>query len=230
MSERGDPIEFAGALTVFRASELERRAVGPRTICICGSARGGTSAVALFTRELGVFMGKAGVRNQEDVALRKSLDSPAELAERVRAYDAQANVWAFKAPQATDRLLQLEEVLRNPVFVFVSRNPLAVVQSMITRENQLEPELDTYAHLMARVVKTFHVWNVALHQLQAPVIGVDYEKMLAEPAGFADAFVRLLGITVADDRHARALASISSPGYKTWSGHVAARRARPARS
>jgi hypothetical protein len=205
MTDRTDPIEHVGPLTPFAADELQRRVTGPHAICICGSPRGGNSAIALFVRELGVFMGNAGSLNHEEVELPESLGRPEAFERRVRDYDAEAQVWVFKAPKTTQHLLRLEQV---------SRNPVAVVRSMISWEKGVRPEWDAFVRLLGRALQAYHRWVEALRELEAPVIAVDYEIVLADPATFADAFITRLGLCVDDEARPRAITSISSPGYK----------------
>lgn len=111
---------------------------GERTIVITGTPRGGTTMVAGCVGTLGVPIGvsiPAGEEsyNLEDPEFQSVLhrESPGEIdLAALRALIVRRNsahqVWGFKLPMALNSLPILEQELRNPRFVLVFRDPLAV--------------------------------------------------------------------------------------------------------
>ncbi|MBC7986130.1 MAG: hypothetical protein H7X93_05590, partial [Sphingomonadaceae bacterium] len=115
-------------LTILNAERLVESLGPPHTICVTGHPRGGTSAVALLLRELGLFMGEEiDPRNHEDIPLQRARGDPAAFAAIARRYDAAHKAWGFKLPVGSRMGRALLPLLRNPVQIVVARNPVAVI-------------------------------------------------------------------------------------------------------
>jgi len=109
-----------------------------RTIVIAGTPRGGTTMVAEVLATLGVPMGipvppPVEQFNFEDPEFQTLLhmESPGEVdLASLRALVLQRNldhaVWGFKLPTALNSLAILEQELRNPQFILVFRDVVAV--------------------------------------------------------------------------------------------------------
>ena len=105
-------------------------ALRERTFVVLGVQRGGTSMVAGALRALGVDMGRAGLNHEDRRFLHAS---EATLSKVIAERNFELPVWGFKAPETTLQLDFLETALRNPHFICVTRNILAVVDSFMMR-------------------------------------------------------------------------------------------------
>jgi len=101
-----------------------------RTLVVLGAPRGGTSMVAAVLAALGINMGPRLSAVYEDTELATPLErgDNALFAQRVAERNARHACWGFKRPSALGHLAQLETVLRNPEYLFVFRDPLAIAQ------------------------------------------------------------------------------------------------------
>ena len=99
------------------------RAAPEATYVVGGIARGGTSSIASICHDLGLFMGPNMLSNFEDRAFHGSPDSQIET---IKMRNASHDVWGWKHPAALRRLHPLMRHIRNPRFILVMRDPVAV--------------------------------------------------------------------------------------------------------
>lgn len=155
--------------------------VDEKTLVVLGSPRGGTSMLAGLLRELGFFMGDRVDRyNHEDWAFLT------DDVEQIRATIAQRNeehpVWGWKVPDSIHYLPEIAPDLRNPHYLVVFRNPIAVASSMqrYTEDLSLQTALRRALEYFVRIEEF-------LAQRKAPVLLVSYEAAVADPKGLIEA-------------------------------------------
>lgn len=108
-----------------------RKIPNQRTVVVLGVERGGTSMAAGVIRGLGVSMGpKAGLNHEDPLFLTEETD---RLKNRIGMRNNESDVWGFKVPKASLMLDFYEKHLRNPYYIIVYRNSLAVADSWIQR-------------------------------------------------------------------------------------------------
>lgn len=206
-------------LTILNSERLPEIISGPHTICVTGNPRGGTSAVALFLRELGIFMGdEIDPLNQEDLRLQNTRTDAAEFKRIVQNYDERHDVWGFKLPLGSKMSQLFIPVLRNPILIIMTRNPVSVIRSRFARKRSVDDQQSAFLDTLEQLYRD----GMRLHRFSReqadPMIFVEYEKLLSEPGIFAREFVDTIGWPIDNQRFERAIAGISTPGYRRFSG------------
>lgn len=165
------------------ASRLASR----RTYLIFGLRRGGTTSVALAARELGLFLGDHYGVNIEDPAFRESHGGDA-IRETVAARNEAHDVWGWKHPQPTGYLEDIYPDLRNPRFIFVTRDMTATALGISRREPlSAGKALDNVAAILRR-------HHDLLRKLGRPTLFVSYEKLLLGPEAAIGELAHFLGM------------------------------------
>jgi hypothetical protein len=103
-------------------------ASGERTYVVLGVSRGGTSAAAGVLNLLGVPMGSTGEAPLfEDLPMNRALSQGVESVEALIARNNDEKpVWGFKGNTITQPYEEIARRLRNPVFIVIFRDLLAV--------------------------------------------------------------------------------------------------------
>jgi hypothetical protein len=135
-----------------------------KTVVVLGAFRGGTSLVARILKNLGVFMGDEfapsdreyetiedaefqQLLHRRDLLARAEIDAGdftageiASLRALINRRDADHDLWGWKYPGSVVWYLHagIERYLRNPHFVTVFRDPLAVFQHELDKD-RMEP-------------------------------------------------------------------------------------------
>lgn len=124
--------EARGGLQIVRPDTYQGK---QRTVVVLGAPRGGTSMVTGALRALGVFMGNNLGHQHEDPVFRK--DTPlSDKLKAVATYNGEHDVWGWKLPNSIYYYADLHSSLRNPVFIVVYRNPMAVASSSARRDKR----------------------------------------------------------------------------------------------
>jgi hypothetical protein len=159
-------------------------------------------------RALGINMGeRAGLNHEDPLFLTDERD---RLLNRIRMRNAQEEVWGFKVPKATMMLDFYEQYLRNPYYVVVYRNPLAIIDSWLQRGTN--SPVGVMERIMAYQNATFEF----LQKTKSPVLMLNYERAV-QGAGAKEQTVELmaqfLGIEMTDDLRARAVGMMTGDGH-----------------
>jgi hypothetical protein len=184
------------------------------TIVICGSQRGKTSAVAYALYNMGLFLGdRIGEKNYEDADILSVLPDPSlkskfvleNLQRIVEIRNKSHDVWGFKIPHASGYIDELSNILRNPVFVIVFRNPVSVMRSICNRETA-RFDIDKMLRVAARPIEAAKRVNTT----KAPAIFVDADELDRNPEIFVQEISKALQLEVS----ATASAGLVGSGYK----------------
>lgn len=197
----------------------------PRTIVVLGLARGGTSMVAGALFHLGVFMGdNVHPTTFEDNHLSNPLDkgklgvARRFIAERNDRYD----VWGWKRPSSFRYLNVVAREFRNPHYVMVCRDLLAVA----TRR-QLTAGHDV-VFAMRRALKAHSILIEFVAETTSPVLLLSYEKCIHRPAETAQSLATFAGTELTEA--AVSFIQPDPPEYleSAWGTRERLRRAREA--
>ncbi|MFV8819967.1 hypothetical protein [Haliea sp. E17] len=126
MSDVSDELKRnLGITTVGDAGVLSS---SERTYVVLGVSRGGTSAIAGWLNILGVPMGRSGKPPLfEDLRMNRALAAGIEAAEQqIAENNAEQPVWGFKGNAIQQPYGEIARRLRNPVFVVIFRDLLAI--------------------------------------------------------------------------------------------------------
>jgi len=144
------------------------------TIVVVGVARGGTSMSAGILYHLGVSMHAARPPVFEDQNIAAVFESGADIDADISEYN-QTDQWAFKRPQSIEYLAKLEASLRNPRFIFVFRDVLALAN---------RSEISVSSDSLPLMQKALHQYAIAVDFLQTtslPCLMCSSEKIVAYP-------------------------------------------------
>lgn len=182
-----------------------------KTVCVLGAPRGGTSAIAGIVRYLGVPMGReVDEASNEDTEFRahggdrdlfakavnddRRLRYIAYLRSLVETRNGAHPVWGWKDPIAGLYIADIVDELRNPHFIFVARDLVAIAQREASVAGSAQKVLLAYMR---------NACNLYGHQVDflagygCPSILVSYERMLRSPGPTASDLAQFLG--AADD-------------------------------
>jgi len=178
-----------------------------KTVMVLGVERGGTSMVAGILRGLGVNMGDRAGFNHEDPQFLT--DDPDVLGKRIQNRNKQADVWGFKIPKQVQLMDFFEGNLRNPYYVIVFRNLLAIADSWQQRGA---------GSVVDSIDRTIRYYNLIVEHCKKtarPVLMLNYERAVSSDEGREEAVRALgdfLGIEVDAGTLDRALGMITGDG------------------
>lgn len=182
---------------------------GHRTYCVLGVPRGGTSMIAGLLIQLGIPMGDRLVAgNLEDEAFlghkgirrifTKSSEKKAkceylsEVREIIKKRNSTHNTWGWKDPLASYYVSDINDNLRNPHYIIVTRD----VGAITTRENQFVDNHEgslSLDHLQNAIQEYAEISNFVKQQ-RPPALLVSYERTLRHPSAAVVAIARFLGM------------------------------------
>jgi hypothetical protein len=187
-----------------------------RTIVISGTPRGGTTMLAECLATLGVPMGvpvppPLEQFNFEDPDFQALLqmESPGEIGMvALRALILRRNldhaVWGFKLPMALNSLPVLEEELRNPQFILVFRDIVA-----ISSREVVSVGFDAI-HAMRRALVWYERVVDFVESSGARCLLISYEKALQFPDITLDLLISWCGLEISGPVRQRARATVEA--------------------
>ena len=171
-------------------------ASGERTYVVLGVSRGGTSAAAGLLNHLGVPMGSTGEAPLfEDLPMNRALSQGIESVETLIAHNNDEKpVWGFKGNTITLPYEEIAKRLRNPVFVVIFRDLLA-----IANRARLSAGRDVAA-IMQRQGKEYQRIVDFVSTGRFYSVLVSYEKLSMYPDKVVDAFADSAGLDVTSEQ------------------------------
>ncbi len=168
----------------------EKDAPAERTFIVIGVARGGTTMVAKALHDMGVHMGDRISAVVEDVEVFRPMENGdmGALRQIVTKRNTAYAKWGFKRPAAIGYVRKFESEFRNPNYLIVFRDILAV-----TNRNRLSVGQEALSGL--RIAAQEYVKLAELvDALNAPTMLISYEKALLEPDGFVAGLAAFAGV------------------------------------
>ena len=161
------------------------------TIIVSGLGRSGTTMIAKMLTAGNVFMGvnKTSVIH-EDMALANLIENhkQEQLIKFINNRDANHSIWGFKRPLITYKADFYENFIRNPRYIIVYRDPLAVsMRNMKSIGLSLSAAMDTY-FAQAETIRNFVKKN------RKPILLMSYEKILLDKEYAAQSLANFCGI------------------------------------
>jgi hypothetical protein len=170
-----------------------------RTFVVIGVGRGGTSMVAGILSKLGINMGKLSGITFEDVEIRNvTRNFPKEewmknLQPIFERKNEQFDVWGFKVPKFAKFLSELGNNLRNPYFIFVFRDPVA-----IAIRNVVSVKMD-FSYSIKHTLSNYKLFADFIDSTDVPLIAISYEKSIVQPEFTVRKLVEHLGLDATED-------------------------------
>ena len=180
----------------------------PRTLVVLGLSRGGTSMVAGALVHMGVDMGDVlGRANYEDRALSEAIEQQDLNAVRqlIRERNDRSEVWGWKRPSSVHHLDVVVAEFRNPYYIVVLRDPVAV-----STRRQLTMGMDIRDSLLASIRNQGRIVRFATHT-ESPVLLLSYEKCVQRPGLTVSTIATFAGIDPTDE--AVTFIQPDPPGY-----------------
>ncbi|HVX35835.1 MAG TPA: hypothetical protein VHC71_06425 [Hyphomicrobium sp.] len=178
-----------------------------KTVMVLGVERGGTSMAAGILRGLGVNMGNRVGFNHEDPQFLT--DDPPVLQKRIQTRNKEADVWGFKIPKHVQLMDFFEKNLRNPYYVIVFRNLLAIADSWQQRgAGSVVDSID-------RTIRYYNLIVDHCKKTNRPVLMLNYERVVSGEEGKEEAVLALgdfLGVNVDAATLDRAVGMITGDG------------------
>jgi glycosyltransferase involved in cell wall biosynthesis/predicted O-methyltransferase YrrM len=189
------------------------------TIIVTGAARGGTSMIAQILDRLGLFLGDARdhVVVEDTEILRAVLDgNTTRLNELIEDRNRRFPTWGFKVPDLHNFIgPQGAALFRQPRFVVVFRDPLAVAQRSALSTHQ------GAAEAIRAAVQNIEKLGSFVNDLTVPALLISYEKALQNYDYLVEKLSAFCGLTPSYEQRAAAAAVINpnDPDY-IWATQI----------
>jgi hypothetical protein len=177
------------------------------TVIIFGMSRGGTSMVAGAVRGFGYYLGDNLLVNLEDQSFVYKTDE--QMKETILDRNEKHDLWGWKFPLAVEYLDRLLSVVRNPVFIIVTRDATSTACAL-TRWDDRDPS----GALSEAILQSQRNLVLAIRH-RVPTLYVSYEKAALNQDVFLTELESFLGRPVAVDR-ARLLRFMAPGSYKSY--------------
>jgi len=190
---------------------------GAYTVVCSGAARGGSSILPFLLTRLGVPMGTFEADNYEDIEMLRNRQNTDRLLEVIGRRNADHDRWGFKIPSLRrGQFGFFDNHLRNPVYIYIFRNPLLTAQSVVARANVANFSNDQrgLSTALQGCLQSYIEFTVFLRQTKSPCILMPMEQLKGAPqdsVGFLNQALRLESdpALLAD-----LAAEVSESGYK----------------
>lgn len=162
-----------------------------KTIIVLGLARSGTSMVAGALYHLGVFMGdRFNNIIYEDRVLSTLVESgmDKQVTHLIAARNETYPIWGWKRPSSLRFISNLESCFRNPFYVVVFRDILAIanrnkISMLIDVTQNMRQSVNQYSELVSFIERS-----------QAPCMLVSYGKAVADSRAFVRELASFAGL------------------------------------
>ncbi len=195
-----------GVIVAGPPAPRARKDTTRRTFIVTGIARSGTSLVAAWLREAGMFIGEFlhDVVNEDAQILELLRNRDTELLQAlIRARNAAHAQWGFKIPNLHAYLTVAElSLFRNPHLIVIYRDPVAVA---------VRNALSEYYDALDSMVKTANAMyglSQFAQRADCPVLLLSYEKALSMPDAVIDQLLEFCGMRLDDAARSRLLSHV----------------------
>jgi len=194
--------------------DLLRQCLGKETAVITGASRGGTSMVAYALIKLGYPLLSSGQRTHEHEEILAAWDSDSKRASVVAANNSNHVRWGFKLPEAALHPDWCAQNLRDPIFIMVYRNPLAVGRSKLSRNpERWEESADALEGAIKQGLKMMVSGSEYLRR-NVPVVLVDFDAVKIHPNVFLKEIAQVFELTIPSKERLDEIGlAIALPGY-----------------
>jgi hypothetical protein len=171
----------------------DSKQLAPKTVIVTGCGRGGTSAIAGAIHALGITMvddAETSINFEDseftaagtDLKLKDQSASPyIQTCQQIRSIINIRNQinqsWGWKDPYAHHYLRGIIDICRNPLLIYVVRNPFDIANSMI-KAARCSGETLTIENAFGHSLQTLQwIWESAQH-CGVPTLFVSFEQAL----------------------------------------------------
>lgn len=162
-----------------------------KTIVVLGVGRGGTSLCSTVLAKLGLFTGdRSEPPVYEDIDLARALETKDfnRVESIIKEYDSRFDKWAFKRPNTNDTIHELHKRLRNPCYLIIFRDILA-----IANRDSLSMGANTISTL-SRAINDYSMIVEFLKSESPSALLASYEKIIKSKEHFVDQTIDFFGL------------------------------------
>ena len=184
-----------------------------RTVIVLGVGRGGTSLVAGCLRALGVCMGtNAHPIKHEWSPMSYDAEGKLELAPTIRVVEEMNRThgkWGWKSPRDIFQVEQLLPFLRDPGFVFVTRDLAEASLSGVSYQDvPFDIALDETAHVYYAITRRLRYWPW-------PILTLPFAEALREPGTLVELLCSFMALAPGAEAREQAVAFVQ-PGANSY--------------
>jgi len=152
------------------------------SLIVSGLGRSGTTMISKMLSAGGIPMGvpkNDTIHEDQELSLAVEAKDKKKIEDIVNLRNQNHKIWGFKRPLIVKHRSSIEKVFRNPRYVIVFRDPLAVAtRNSLSLGFNIKQALNVYAQ-QNQIIVDF------LDQTNKPVMLVSYEKAISNPKAFA---------------------------------------------
>jgi hypothetical protein len=191
------------------------RVLGNETLVICGPGRGGTSIISYILLSLGYYLGEGLEANHEDRDILAAIGLPSRMEAIVADRNLRYQRWGFKIPIAVHHVDWLASALRNPVFLVVFRNPVAIAKTVLKRDPTFTGAGPR--NLVTALEHGFRKMELGTQVVmtRAPSILIDVDAARGTPEQLVRDLVSLFAPNTSDEVVEAIADEIGAAGYKS---------------
>ena len=178
---------------IINKSILDSSPKKNKTVVVLGIPRSGTTMTAQILAELGVYMGDTNGIVTEDTQLSRLLEKEKDIdafKKLVNNRDKEHKLWGWKRPDAFRYISKFENIITNPHFIFMFRDPLAIS----LREN-ISMGADIFEK-MSLSQKRYNRIIQYLSKTSYPCLMVSYEKAITKRGAFINSLTSFLDLEI----------------------------------
>lgn len=191
----------------------------PINVVCCGSSRGGTSAVSLVMRGIGLNMGENLHKlTHEDLDIERDVveNLPESLRSTIRKKGTTYAGWSVKQPFAIEYFDIFRDSLDNPLFCIVIRNMLHISRSLINRDERYASGCaESFANTLSHSLHFYNQLPKIISEGKTPIILVAYDDVINKPYLFIKEFSKVIHQPIGFFKALKIANLISKPGYKS---------------
>jgi hypothetical protein len=189
--------------------------VGQETLVICGPTRGGTSVAAYVMLKLGYFLGDhLNQGNHEDLKILAAMNDRVLMTAIIANRNQRLNRWGFKIPEASHHAEWLAGALRNPIFLVVFRNPVAISKTILKRDPAVNSDLAGLAWTFQHGLRSMEAGTQVL-MTEAPAILFDVDAARGTPELVIRDLASLFALSASEQTIEEIAREIRVGGYKS---------------
>jgi hypothetical protein len=207
-------VEVRDSLILVRPERLSSN-IGQETLVICGPTRGGTSLAAYVMLKLGYFLGdNVNHGNHEDLEILAAIKDPELMTAIIASRNQRRGRWGFKVPAAAHHSEWLADALRNPVFLVVFRNPVAIAKTILKRDPAVNSDLAGLAWAFQHGLRSMEFGTQVL-MTEAPAILLDVDAARGTPELVVRDLASLFALSASEQAIQEIAQEIRVGGYKS---------------
>lgn len=181
------------------------------TFLITGLSRSGTTMVAKTLYQLGVNVGHnlepEGIYEDKECWVPLEQNKIEEFKEVVKERNESNDIWGWKRPNSQTYITNYTNLLRNPKFIVLFRDPLAI--SIREKLSAFEPGSD-FKKTLENALNRISLLCDFISASEIETLALSYEKCLFNKEIFVNGLINFLNINTSKEQIENAINSIEN--------------------